>query len=101
MLYVAADEVSGRAGNLTAGSSLAQGATTEHSTSPSSRFAVTKFRPTTLPTTVVTRSALHNRLTTGAGQRLGHGQPLRALASMPSAQLLAIREVGIIPGHER
>jgi LuxR family maltose regulon positive regulatory protein len=29
-----------------------------------------KFRPTTLPTTLVTRSALHDRLSAGAGQRL-------------------------------
>ena len=34
------------------------------------RFARMKFRPTTLPTTLVTRSALHDRLTAGAGQRL-------------------------------
>jgi len=34
------------------------------------RFAVTKFRPTTLPATLVTRSVLHDRLTAGAGQRL-------------------------------
>ena len=34
------------------------------------RFAVAKFRPTTLPRTLVTRPALHDRLTTGAGQRL-------------------------------
>ena len=33
-------------------------------------FAVTKFRPVTLPTTLVTRSALHDRLAAGAGQRL-------------------------------
>jgi LuxR family transcriptional regulator, maltose regulon positive regulatory protein len=29
-----------------------------------------KFRPTTLPTTLVTRSVLHDRLSAGAGQRL-------------------------------
>ncbi len=34
------------------------------------RFALTKFRPTTLPSTLVTRSVLHDRLTAGAGQRL-------------------------------
>ncbi len=34
------------------------------------RFALAKFRPTTLPTTLVTRSALHERLATGLGQRL-------------------------------
>ncbi len=34
------------------------------------RFALTKFRPTTLPATLVQRSALHGRLTSGTGQRL-------------------------------
>jgi LuxR family transcriptional regulator, maltose regulon positive regulatory protein len=34
------------------------------------RFARMKFRRTTLPATLVTRSVLHNRLTAGAGQRL-------------------------------
>jgi len=34
------------------------------------RFARMKFRRTTLPATLVTRSALHDRLTAGAGQRL-------------------------------
>ena len=34
------------------------------------RFALTKFRPTTLPSTLVTRAALHDRLTSGAGKRL-------------------------------
>src|SRR5499427_5574697 len=34
------------------------------------RFALAKFRPTTLPTTLVTRSALIGRLMAGAGQRL-------------------------------
>ena len=34
------------------------------------RFAQTKFRPTTLPATLVTRSVLHDRLTAGGGQRL-------------------------------
>lgn len=33
-------------------------------------FALSKFRPTTLPSTLVTRSPLHDRLTAGAGQRL-------------------------------
>jgi LuxR family transcriptional regulator, maltose regulon positive regulatory protein len=33
-------------------------------------FALTKFRPTTLPTTLVTRPLLHDRLTEGAGKRL-------------------------------
>jgi ATP/maltotriose-dependent transcriptional regulator MalT len=34
------------------------------------RFALAKFRPTTLPTTLVTRPALHGRLAAGASQRL-------------------------------
>jgi LuxR family transcriptional regulator, maltose regulon positive regulatory protein len=33
-------------------------------------FALSKFRPTTLPGTLVPRSPLHDRLTSGAGQRL-------------------------------
>jgi LuxR family transcriptional regulator, maltose regulon positive regulatory protein len=34
------------------------------------RFALAKFRPTTLPDTLVARSALHERLTAGAAKRL-------------------------------
>ena len=34
------------------------------------RFAPAKFRSATLPTTLVTRPVLHDRLTAGAGQRL-------------------------------
>ena len=34
------------------------------------RFALAKFRPTALPATLVIRSALHERLAAGAGQRL-------------------------------
>ena len=34
------------------------------------RFARTKFRPPALPTTLITRSVLHDRLTAGAAQRL-------------------------------
>jgi LuxR family maltose regulon positive regulatory protein len=34
------------------------------------RFALAKFRPTTLPDTLVTRPELHQRLTAGAGKRL-------------------------------
>ena len=37
---------------------------------PSARFAVTKFRPPTLPGTLVTRSVLQDRLLAGAGRRL-------------------------------
>jgi LuxR family transcriptional regulator, maltose regulon positive regulatory protein len=45
-------------------------ATWERGASPGVRFALAKFRPTTLPTTLVTRPVLHDRLTAGAGQRL-------------------------------
>ena len=34
------------------------------------RFALAKFRPTTLPATLVARPVLHDQLTAGAGQRL-------------------------------
>ena len=34
------------------------------------RFALTKFRPPALPSTLITRSVLHDRLTAGAAQRL-------------------------------
>ncbi len=44
--------------------------TTRDKAGPGVRFARMKFRPTTLPTTLVARSALHGRLTAGAGQRL-------------------------------
>ena len=43
---------------------------TRRDASQSPRFALTKFRPDGLPATLVTRSALHDRLTAGAGQRL-------------------------------
>ncbi len=49
---------------------MADGATTERGASAGARFAMAKFRPTTLPTTLVTRFVLHDRLTSGAGQRL-------------------------------
>ncbi|HTQ89359.1 MAG TPA: hypothetical protein VMK84_07675, partial [Streptosporangiaceae bacterium] len=45
-------------------------ATVERGAAPGARFAVAKFRPPPLPATLVTRSALHDRLTAGAGQRL-------------------------------
>jgi LuxR family maltose regulon positive regulatory protein len=38
--------------------------------SSGARFAVAKFRPTALPSTLVARPALHDQLTAGAGQRL-------------------------------
>ena len=46
------------------------GSATAERASCSLRFALAKFRPTTLPTTLVTRSALMDRLMAGAGQRL-------------------------------
>ena len=36
----------------------------------STRFALTKFRPPTLPATLIARSVLHERLAAGSGQRL-------------------------------
>jgi LuxR family transcriptional regulator, maltose regulon positive regulatory protein len=47
---------------------VAQGSTRRDGRSP--RFAVAKFRPTTLPTTLVTRPALLGRLDEGGRQRL-------------------------------
>ncbi len=41
-----------------------------HSSSRGARFALTKFRPPALPSTLIMRPALHDRLTAGAGQRL-------------------------------
>ncbi len=49
---------------------MAEDAIAERSASQGARFALTKFRPPTLPATLVTRSILHERLTAGAGQRL-------------------------------
>ena len=49
---------------------MANGAMTECIASQSPRFALTKFRPTTLPTPLVIRSVLHERLRAGAGKRL-------------------------------
>ena len=42
----------------------------EDDASRSLRFALAKFRPATLPAALVTRSALRDQLTAGAGQRL-------------------------------
>jgi LuxR family transcriptional regulator, maltose regulon positive regulatory protein len=47
-----------------------QQGTTRPAVARSLRFARTKFRPTTLPATLLTRSALLGRLEEGAGQRL-------------------------------
>src|SRR5580693_665453 len=52
----------------TAGYVVAQGSTGRDGPSP--RFAVAKFRPTTLPSTLVARPALLGRLDEGAGKRL-------------------------------
>ena len=49
---------------------MKQGAVTSHDAAPGLRFALAKFRPTALPATLVIRSALHDRLTAGAGKRL-------------------------------
>jgi LuxR family maltose regulon positive regulatory protein len=42
----------------------------ERGISSGARFAVAKFRPTTLPSTLVTRPVLHDQLAAGAGRRL-------------------------------
>ena len=47
-----------------------EGVTAEDGASRGARFARAKFRPTTLPATLVLRPVLHDRLTMGAGQRL-------------------------------
>jgi LuxR family maltose regulon positive regulatory protein len=49
---------------------VAESATAGRGAPHGARFALAKFRPTTLPSTLVTRSVLHDRLTTGAGKRL-------------------------------
>ena len=48
----------------------AESAAVEHGASRDPQFALTKFRPPTLPATLITRSELRDRLTAGAGQRL-------------------------------
>ncbi len=49
---------------------VAQRSTTERGASHHARFALAKFRPTTLPATLLTRPALLGRLEAGASQRL-------------------------------
>jgi LuxR family maltose regulon positive regulatory protein len=49
---------------------VAEHATAERRAPHGARFALAKFRPTTLPATLVTRPAQHDWLTAGAGQRL-------------------------------
>lgn len=53
-----------------AGHAAAKRGRPERDTAHPMRFALTKFRPTTLPTTLVARPALLDQLTAGAGQRL-------------------------------
>jgi LuxR family transcriptional regulator, maltose regulon positive regulatory protein len=47
-----------------------KGVAGERGASSGARFALAKFRPTALPTTLVTRPGLHDRLISGAGKRL-------------------------------
>ena len=49
---------------------MAEGGTAEHGALRGAWFARAKFRPTTLPGTLVTRPLLHDRLSAGAAQRL-------------------------------
>ncbi len=49
---------------------MAGAAATRNDATQSLRFALAKFRPTALPDTLVTRPAMHDRLTAGAGKRL-------------------------------
>ena len=54
----------------TAGDAVARRSTTERGAPHTARFALTKFRPTTLPTTLLTRPTLLGRLEAGASKRL-------------------------------
>jgi LuxR family transcriptional regulator, maltose regulon positive regulatory protein len=49
---------------------MAQSVTTGSGSLRGTRFALAKFRPPGLPATLITRTALHERLAQGAGQRL-------------------------------
>jgi LuxR family transcriptional regulator, maltose regulon positive regulatory protein len=49
---------------------MAQSVTTGSGSLRGTRFALAKFRPPALPATLITRTALHERLAQGAGQRL-------------------------------
>ena len=49
---------------------MGEGATTGRATVRGVRFAQAKFRPPSLPATLITRPELHGRLAAGAGQRL-------------------------------
>jgi ATP/maltotriose-dependent transcriptional regulator MalT len=52
------------------GRNVAQATATRRGTARAARFAPAKFRPTTLPTALVTRSRLLEGLSAGAGNRL-------------------------------
>ena len=67
---VISPEVSASAMGGTAGDGGAPRAPAEPGAPHTARFALPKFRPTTLPTTLLTRSALLGRLEAGASQRL-------------------------------
>ena len=54
----------------TAGDAVARRSTTQRGAPHTARFALAKFRPTTLPTTLLTRPTLLGRLETGASKRL-------------------------------
>jgi ATP/maltotriose-dependent transcriptional regulator MalT len=54
----------------TAGNGVTQRSTTDRGAPHTARFALSKFRPTTLPATLLTRPALRGRLEAGASQRL-------------------------------
>jgi len=62
--------VSSSAMTGTAGNGAAPRSTAERGVPHTARFALTKFRPTTLPTTLLTRPTLLGRLAAGASQRL-------------------------------
>src|SRR5690348_18335134 len=49
---------------------MGEGATTGRATARGARFALAKFRPPSLPATLITRPELHRRLAAGASQRL-------------------------------
>jgi LuxR family transcriptional regulator, maltose regulon positive regulatory protein len=49
---------------------MSEVAATGQDASRGTRFALTKFRPPSLPGTLITRSGLHERLAAGSGQRL-------------------------------
>ena len=52
------------------GNDVAEGTTAQHGPARGALFALAKFRPMTLPASLVARSVLHDRLQAGAGQRL-------------------------------